>query len=393
MVWKAAALEMDRCDRMTQEAILRFARYTAGTRGITSMLSMARSEPGIAVEVKELNSNGWLFNVANGTLDLRTQELGPHRREHLITKLCPTVFDSSADCRLWLSVLSRISNGRASIEGFLQRLAGYSLTGVVRDHVLAFLFGVGANGKSTFLNTMLATMGSDYATKLSAEVLMQKDGASHPTGLTDLYGMRLAIVIETEEGKRLAESLAKELSGGDAIRARRMRENFWEFQPTHKLWFATNHRPIIRGTDHAIWRRIKLIPFDAVIPSAEQDTGLADKLQVEASGILNWMLLGCAAWQADGLGEPTEVTEATAGYRGDMDSIGAFIRERCALAAHFTCRKCLMYADYVEWCKASGEHPISGRRFGMSMNERGIERFTSNGTIYRGIGLVAEGTE
>ncbi|HEX3998962.1 MAG TPA: phage/plasmid primase, P4 family [Pirellulales bacterium] len=392
-IWKVAAAELEQCDYGMQEAILRFAKYSASNRGILAMLLMARSEPGIAVEVKELNANGWLFNVCNGTLDLQTQRLRSHRREDLITKLCPTIFDPSADCKLWLSGLSKISNGRKSIEGFLRRLAGYSLTGVVRDHVLAFLFGSGANGKSTFLNAMLSTMGTDYATKLSAEVLMQKDGASHPTGLTDLYGMRLAVVIETEEGKRLAESMAKELSGGDAIRARRMRENFWEFQPTHKLWFGTNHRPIIKGTDHAIWRRIKMIPFDAVISDSEAVTDMCERLQTEASGILNWMLLGCGEWQADGLGEPSEVTEATGGYRSEMDSIGAFLRDCCHLTQIATCRASTLYAAYVEWAKAAGEHPISGRRFGMSMTERGLERFTSNGPIYRGIGLLADGTD
>ena len=189
----------------------------------------------------------------------------------------------------------------AELIGFVRRLAGYWLTGSVRDHVLPVFHGTGANGKSVFLGTLLAMLGPDYACKSPASLLLANAAEQHPTGLADLHGKRLVACIEADAGRRLNEALVKELTGGDSIRARRMREDFWEFAPSHKLVLATNHRPAVRGTDNGIWRRLRIVPFGVTIPTQQQDTELPDKLAVELSGILNWALLGCAEWLADGL--------------------------------------------------------------------------------------------
>ena len=157
-----------------------------------------------------------------------------------------------------------------------------------------------------------------------------------------------------------------------------------------KLWCGTNHQLRIVGTDHAIWRRIIQIPFNALIRDDEADKDMPAKLENEASGILNWMFQGCRDWQEHGLGTPDEVKAAVAGYRADQDVLGAFLTERCILGAHLTCRASLLYESYSEWAKASGEYIVSMRRFGAAMSERGFERFTNNGVVYRGVGLLTE---
>ncbi len=204
------------------------------------MIALARSEPGIPILPAQLDTDPWLLNVSNGTLDLRTGELRPHRREDLITKLAPVEYHADAPCQLWLDFLARIMAGNVDLIRFLQRAIGYALTGDVSEQVLFFLHGTGANGKSTLLNVVIDLLG-DYAAQLDSHVLMITQGEAHPTALTDLFGRRFVSLIEVEEGKRIAEVLVKQLTGGDRIRARRMREDFWEFRPTHKVFLAANH--------------------------------------------------------------------------------------------------------------------------------------------------------
>lgn len=226
--------------------LVRFAKTTGTARGIDAMLKLARSEPGIPIGPDVLDTDPWLLNCQNGTLDLRTGQLRPHRREDYLTKLSPVAFDRRADCPLWMGFLREIMAGDDELLGFLRRAVGMSLAGVVRDHVLLFLYGTGANGKSTFLNTLLEMMGSEYAMKAAPDLLLVKKLEGHPTERADLAGKRFIACVEAGEGRRLAESLVKELTGGDPIRARRMREDFWQFDPTHKVWLAANHKPVSR---------------------------------------------------------------------------------------------------------------------------------------------------
>jgi len=281
--------------------MIRFAKATGGAHGIEALLKLARSEPGIPILPDALDSDPWSLNCLNGTLDLRTTELRPHRREDLLTKLCPVAYDPKADCPLWLGFLREIMGGEEDLLRYLRRAVGMSITGMVLDHVLLFLYGTGANGKSTFLGTMQELIGPDYAIKATTDLLMVRKGEAHPTERADLHGKRFVSCVEAGEGRRLAEALVKELTGGDRVRARRMREDFWEFSPSHKIWLAANHKPVVRGTDHAIWRRIKLVPFTVTIPDHQQDRDLPNKLKGELSGILNWAVMGCTEWQAEGL--------------------------------------------------------------------------------------------
>ncbi|MDP8952545.1 MAG: phage/plasmid primase, P4 family, partial [Actinomycetota bacterium] len=253
------------------------------------------------------------------------------------------------------------------------------------------LYGPGANGKSTLINVVLEMLGG-YGKQAAPDLLMAKHGA-HPTELADLFGARLVAAQETEDGRRLAEGLVKQLTGGDRIKARYMRQDFWEFDPTHKVWLATNHKPEIRGTDHAIWRRIRLIPFDVIIPKEEQDPRLPEKLRSELPGILAWAIEGCLAWQREGLGEPPEVRAATEGYRAEQDVLAAFFEECCVIREGTWAPFKDLYAAYAAWAEDSGEKPESKRKFGSRLKERGMEpdHGTDNIAIRHGIGLRREG--
>jgi len=376
-------------DDEERDALAGWARASEAATRRAAMLRLAQSEPGIPITPDLLDTDPWLLNVENGTIDLRTGQLRDHRREDLLTKCAPVTYRPDATCPKWSDFLTGIFRGDGELIGFMQRLAGYWLTGVIRDHLLPILYGGGANGKSTFVNALLAVLGRDYGCKAAPDLLLAKKG-QHPTELTDLFGRRLVACIETGEGRRLAETLAKELSGGDRIRARRMREDFWEFAPTHKIAVATNHKPVIEGTDHAIWRRLLLLPFTVTIPPEQQDHTLPEKLADEAAGILRWCVEGCLAWQRRGLDPPDLVQTATREYRQDEDLLGSYIEEYCTTGPLLKVRASIIYSNYCDWARASGEGPISQKRFGTAMTERGFERTRSDGVWYAGIDLRSE---
>jgi putative DNA primase/helicase len=357
-------------------------------RRVAACLEMIKSEPGIAVLPEDLDRDPFLFNLENGTLELRTGTLREHRREDLITKLAPVTYDPDATCPLWLAFLDRVLAGNDDLITYLQRVAGYCLTGDVSEQALWFLYGTGANGKSTFLSTLLAAFG-EYGMQAVPELLMVKANESHPTERADLFRKRLVCTIETEDGRRLAEALMKQMTGGDKVRARKMRQDFFEFEPTHKILLAANHRPVIRGTDHGVWRRIKVLPFTVTIPEAEKDRDLATKLRAELPGILNWMLRGCLDWQRYGLGEPEEVTVATDAYRADQDLVAGFVAECCHAHSTLKAPAAALYEAYGRW---SGDKTTTQRSFGDRLEAMGYQRERTNkARFHHGIGLLADG--
>jgi putative DNA primase/helicase len=373
-------------DSQERKAIADHAKRSESAKRINDALRLARSEPGIPILPRELDADPWLLNVLNGTVDLRTRELRPHDRRDLITKLAPVEYDPNAKASTFEAFMVRMLPSEA-LRGFVQRVIGYAAAGVVSEEVLVILYGVGANGKSTLVNVVMEALG-DYAMQAAPDLLLAKKG-SHPTELADLFGARFVASVETDEGRRLAEGLVKQLTGRDPIKARRMREDFWQFDPTHTVFLATNHRPEVKGTDHAIWRRLKLAPFEITIPEAEQDKGLPEKLREELPGILAWIVRGCSEWQRNGLGEPEEVKSATTSYRADMDVLAGFIEDRCVVDPDAWAAFADLYASYQEWCDESGEKAETKRRFGTRLKERGFEpgRGTGNTPIRRGIGL------
>lgn len=271
---------------------------------------IAMAAPMLPMEVSEFDRDPWLLNVANGTVDLRTGELRPHDRNDYIMKLAPVVYDPTASAPTWDASMATWQPDDA-VRGFLQRLMGYGLTGVVRDHVFPIHYGTGRNGKGTFLHAIRRTMG-DYATMVPTSMLEEKRHDAHPAEKVTLLGRRYALATETKQQCVLDVAWVKLATGGDAISARGMRENFFDFEPSHHLHLMTNHRPVIKETKDAIWDRVVLIPWQAnFIKGANLDTALDVKLKAEASGILRWLVEGCLNWQRNGLQAPAVVQVAT----------------------------------------------------------------------------------
>lgn len=371
-----------------------WAKRTEAERQIQGGLAMAASMEGIYIQTSSLDRDPWLLNVQNGTIDLKTGQLKNHRREDVLTKMCPVVFDPTATAPIWESFLDRIMAGNQDLVAFLKRAIGYSLTGSVQAQCWFIAHGVGANGKGTFLNTILQLMG-DYSTQAAPDLLMMAkgDASRHPTEQADLFGKRLVVCQETEEGRRLAEVAVKQMTGGDRIKARLMRKDFFEFEPTHKLWLATNHKPVVKDTTVSTWRRIRMIPFSVVIPENQRDEQLPEKLKAELPGILRWAVDGCLEWQKDGLKPPAEVIAATNQYKESQDILSAFIGECCFIpkSAPWAVKisASSLYKTYTEWCETSRERPKSQTRFGEALTERGFKR-VRGGTgafVYEGIGL------
>jgi len=333
----------------------------------------------------------------NGILNLRFGRLLPHDPEYLITKLAPVFFQPDATCPTWLNFLNRIMQGNPRLIAYLQKAVGYSLTGSTVEQILQFLYGLGANGKTTFIDIIMIMLG-DYAVQTTTETLMVKKNSGIPNDLAALKGARFVAAQEVESGQRLSESLIKQLTGGDRISARFLHAEFFEFKPQFKLWMSGNSRPIIRGGDHGIWRRMKEIPFTVQIPPEEQDRKLSEKLRGELPGIFNWALDGCLAWQKEGrLIPPDEVMAATENYRSEMDILGQFIEDRCLTGPGFQVSAKELYGAYVDWSESQGERrPMSQQFFGMRIVERGFERGRQTGGAvrYKGLGLRAsEGSE
>jgi len=374
-------------DDETAKRLGKWASSSLSESKLRAMISLAQSEPGIPVLPEEMDASPDLLNVLNGTIDLRTGELREHRREDLITKLAPVEHDPDAAAPVWAATLERTLPSEG-VRQFFKKLCGYAITGDVSEHILPVLYGTGANGKSTVLNALLEAAG-EYGMQAAPDLLIAKRGA-HPTEIADLFGMRVVASIEVEDGRRLAEALVKNLTGGDKIRARRMRQDNWQFAPTHTVFMAVNHKPIVKGNDTGIWRRIRLIPFTETIPPAAQDKKLPEKLRSELPGILAWAVEGCLEWRREGLQAPDEVRKATAGYRSEMDVIGDFLADRCFKGAHLTVAKDEFYKAYQMWCEDAGERFETKRKFGTLLKDRGIEdgrNAERTQRIWTGIGL------
>ncbi len=321
---------------------------------VAAIVTLARADRAHARVGEDFDSDVWMLNTPSGTVDLRTGHIRPHRREDAITKVTP-VSPLDAEASLWRCCLETWTEGNVELQAFLQRLCGYFLTGSVREEVLPIVHGPGANGKSKFVETIRSCMGSDYCGGVAMETLIVTNGEQHPTDVADLRGKRLAVAVETEEGRRLAESKVKMLTGGDRLRARYMRRDFFEFNPTHKLLIVGNHRPALRNVDEAMRRRLLLVPFEAHIPPEQRDPDLALKLAAERPAILRWMLDGCLAWQREGLRPPGRVKAATADYFETADSFGRWAEDCLVFNANAMMTKAGAWASWKAWAETNGE--------------------------------------
>jgi putative DNA primase/helicase len=358
---------------------------------LEAMVVLAGSEKAVAREASDFDRDPWVLNCSNGTLDLLSGEFQQHSRGDLLTKCLPVEYSPDAACPMWNEFLSKVQPSE-EVRSYLQRAAGYSLSGSVEEQCLFFLYGLGANGKTTFLETLKFLL-SDYAIRVQSRALLSKSwksGAGPTPNIARLKGARIAMTSELESGGYLDESLVKDLTGGDTLVARHLHANLFEFLPTHKIWMAGNHKPGIRGRDLAIWRRIRLIPFGVTIPPDEQDKRLMSKLRAEAPGILNWAVEGFRLWRSDSLGEPLEVVQATRDYEAEMDRMGEFVETCCTKGPGLKVRSSHLYQAYSDWCKMRKMMPLNAQNFRRGIADRGFTSAKKSGySHFLGIALKA----
>lgn len=337
---------------------------------VKQVLLAARRE--VVTHPEELDTDPFLLNLRNGTLNLKTGQLRDAWKSDYITKLAPVWQEPLAEAPLWRQFISQSMGGDQILADFLQRAVGYSLTGDVSEQKMFFLFGSGANGKSTFLNTILDLLG-DYGHQAANNLLVHRRGKNDEAAIAGLFGRRFVSSIEVEDGAHLAEVLVKTMTGGDKLRGRNLYENPFEFHPQHKLWLAANKKPEVKGRDHAIWRRILTIPFEVEVPEDERDPHLKEKLLKEGPGILNWAIEGSLAWQEQGLAPPTKVIQATEAYREETDILGEFLEGyETDPESHVPTNE--VRQDFLEWAEEMGEKKVGGRKLISMLEERGWKR-------------------
>ena len=372
--------------------IAKFAMISESRKRITDMLHLSQTTTGVAVTSEQLDTNPYLLNLRNGTIDLRTGIFKGHSHADLITKHTDVVYDPDVSAPFWNQFLRKVFGDSEEVIRMVQRCVGYSLTGDTSEQCLFFCYGTGKNGKTVFFEVMKLLFG-DYWQKAPAEMLMLRPNEGILNDVARLHGARLVVCSEVQEGRRLNEAKLKDLTGGDTVVARYLYHESFEFKPIHKLWMYGNHKPVIHGTDEGIWRRIKVIPFTVTIPEGERLPMriLLEQLKAELAGILNWALDGLREYEEIGLSPPEEVTQATGVYREEMDVLSEFFREKCVLQTSASVRLKDLYAAYSEWCASNGETPLRSRQFNDRIRKDGFTTSTGHGNyrVWQGIGLVA----
>lgn len=358
---------------------------------IKAMVKLAESE--LPITVSDLDRSNWLLNVKNGTIDLKTGELKNHCKTDFITKIAPVIYDPNAKSEIFNKFLERILPD-VEVREFVQKAAGYSITGDVSEEKLFFAYGPPATGKSTFLVAVGSTLG-DYAATADFEAFLAKGGSSGiRNDIARLEGKRFVQSVEVDEGKKLAEGLVKQLTGGDVVTARFLHQEFFEFVPTFKLWMAANFRPRINDNDAAMWRRILQVPFDQHIPAEERDPNIKLYLRDPEKGgpaVLKWLVDGCLMWQKEGLTVPAAVSKATKEYQQEMDPLSDFIEDCCVLYSHSKVSNSSLWQAYEDWCKDNGErYPIGRKKFKQRLEDRGFTQYRTNfQRFWSGIGLAS----
>ena len=341
----------------------------ATSRTRAAVLSLASDDRRLAANVDQWDADPWLLNTPEGVVDLRNGNSRPTMAEDYLTKM--TAVGPNGECPTWLSFLEKVA-GDAEVIAYLQRVAGYCLTGLTTEHALFFVHGLGANGKSVFISTIAGLMG-DYHRSAAVETFTSSSMDRHPTELAMLRGARLVTAVETEEGRRWAESRIKSLTGGDKISARFMRQDFFEYMPQFKLLIAGNHKPGLRSVDEAIRRRFNLIPFEVTIPADQRNPRLVEELRAEWPGILRWAIDGCLAWQKMGLNPPQQVIDATNAYLESEDAFEQWKGDCCILKADSWTPVGTLFGSWKSWAERAEEFVGSERRFSQTLTARGFQ--------------------
>jgi putative DNA primase/helicase len=357
------------------------ARVLGRAQTVAAVERLAKADRRLAATTSQWDADPWLLNTPEGTVNLKTGDLHPHRAKDYCTKM--TAEAPGGECSLWLSTLNYIFGGNNELVSFFQRWAGYSLTGVTTEQKLVFEHGTGGNGKGVTTGTMVGVIG-DYAMAAPMETFTASSSERHPTDLAMLRGARLVTASETEDGRAWAESRIKQMTGGDKISARFMRQDFFEFMPQFKLLIAGNHRPSFRGVDEAIRRRFLLLPFLVTVPAADRDPDLSEKLKAEWPGILAWMIQGCLEWQERGLRPPEVVLEATKNYLDAEDALGLWLSDAATDDPNAWEATKDLFSSWTSWAKAAGELVGNEKRFVEALEGAGYVKAKNSAGTKRG---------
>lgn len=358
------------------------ARRYSSAGGAAALIRMASPLPKFRIAVEELDPAGMLFACANGVVDLSNGNLHEHLASHYMTASTRVAYDPRASAPTWERFVREVCCDDVALVRYLQRAVGYTLTGYVHEQCLFFLYGDGANGKSTFINILQRVLG-EYSTVVGADLVLSKRHEQHPTAIASLHGRRMAAVLEVDDGRPWDEATVKNLTGSDTVTARRMREDFWTFTPKHKLWIAGNYRPTVRGVDNGIWRRMRLVPFNASFVGRE-DTKLTERLLCELPGILAWAVQGASAWSREGLVTPPSVLEETKAYREEQDFFSAFVAESLEVtrADEFRVARSQVAQLYEQWRTRNGASQLSARGIAERLRRHGVGESNVMGVRY-----------
>jgi putative DNA primase/helicase len=388
----AVSLSEENADRKEQ---IKWAVGSESHYRVEKMLELGKSESPISDSGEGWDDDLWLFGVSNGIVDLRTGKLRTATQQDRITKFSPVVFDPAAKCPRFQQFLIEIFGGDSDLIRFVQKVVGYSLTGSTQEQCLFACYGEGSNGKSTFLEIILYVEG-DYGVDLPFSALEAKHYGGTPGEGVNLPGARFVKAVEIREDRRLDEARVKAWTGSDTISIRPLYHNSFSFQPTHKLWLAFNHKPRITDDSPAMWRRIRLIPFQHAFRENQADKRLLEKLKTEAPGILNWAIEGCMAWQRDGLETPDAVRQATREYEQESDAVTPFLEDCCVIDPATSVLSADLWNAYLKWAKVHGERELSRNAFADHLKKRGFtsgEEGHDKRRVWRGLALLPEWTD
>jgi putative DNA primase/helicase len=391
MKMKDEGKELEDADE--KKIALRWALVSSSSKMKENFLKEAQHLNGIPVKPDALDAYPMLFNCDNGIINLEAGELEPHAPSKLMSQFAPAPYSKSEVKPVrWLKFLNEICAGNTDLVNYLQRCVGYSLTGSTKEQCIFFLYGEGSNGKSTFLDIVKALMG-DYAKNAESQSIMarRQSGSSASGDIARLKGARLVTTSESKEGAELNEALVKHLTGGEAITTRFLFGNEFEYTPQYKIWVATNHKPVINGSDYGIWRRIKMIPFLVTFDEAHKDPDLKDKLMTELPQILEWAVEGSLLWQKEGLCDPQIVLDAVEEYKREMNSIELFYDECIETDYDSTIGGSELYRAYQMWSRANGHQDVSITKFGKEIIKKIPNKTKTHGVnSYRGVKFNAE---
>jgi len=378
----------DESDINIRDRLLKHAMNSENHQRLEAMIKIARSEDGVSISQCQLDNDKYLLGVSNGVIDLKIGDLVGNSKDKLITKQASVFFERDASCPNWKKFINEITDSNDELAAYLQKAIGYSLTGDTKEQKIFFLYGIGANGKSVFVNTIQNLMG-DYALQTPVSTLMTKGNRGINNDVARLRGARFVATTETEEGSKFNEAELKLLTGGDIVTARFLNQEYFQYLPNFKMWISGNYKPV-PGEGYSIWRRLILIPFVVQFTKERQNKQLTNILREELSGILNWAIEGCLLWQKEGLETPQIILDATKEYKSEMDRIKSWMDECCDEDATLddSIKASELYTSYRNWARENGEWEMSQRIFGSRLTDKGfVKKKMRDGNHYFGIKL------